>query len=59
MACGRGATRVDVDANPQAVMFYEAVEFTAVGETQTRFWTCTADVAVRRARKPRFGDRQG
>ena len=39
MACGRGATRVDVDANPQAVAFYEAVGLTVVGETQTRFWT--------------------
>jgi len=37
MARGRGATRIDVDANPQAVAFYEAVGFTTMGETQTRF----------------------
>jgi predicted N-acetyltransferase YhbS len=33
----RGATRIDVVANPQAVAFYEAVGFTTVGEAQTRF----------------------
>ena len=33
----RGARRIDVVANPQAVAFYEAVGFTSVGETQTRF----------------------
>jgi N-acetylglutamate synthase-like GNAT family acetyltransferase len=33
----RGATRIDVVANPQAVAFYEAVGFTLVGEAQTRF----------------------
>jgi GNAT superfamily N-acetyltransferase len=33
----RGATRIDVVANPQAVAFYEAVGFIAVGEAQTRF----------------------
>jgi N-acetylglutamate synthase-like GNAT family acetyltransferase len=33
----RGATRIDVVANPQAVAFYEAVGFTVVGEVQTRF----------------------
>lgn len=33
----RGATRIDVVANPQAVAFYEAVGFTPVGEAQTRF----------------------
>jgi len=33
----RGATRIDVVANPQAVAFYEAVGFTHVGETRTRF----------------------
>jgi ribosomal protein S18 acetylase RimI-like enzyme len=33
----RGATRMDVVANPQAVAFYEAVGFNLVGETQTRF----------------------
>ena len=27
MARGRGATRIDVDANPQAVAFYEAAGF--------------------------------
>jgi predicted N-acetyltransferase YhbS len=37
MARERGATRIDVVANPQAVAFYEAVGFTAVGEAQTRF----------------------
>ena len=33
----RGATRIDVVANPQAVAFYEAVGFTYVGDAQTRF----------------------
>jgi len=33
----RGATRIDVVANPQAVAFYEAVGFTKIGEAQTRF----------------------
>jgi N-acetylglutamate synthase-like GNAT family acetyltransferase len=33
----RGAARIDVVANPQAVAFYEAVGFTKVGEEQTRF----------------------
>jgi N-acetylglutamate synthase-like GNAT family acetyltransferase len=33
----RGATRVDVVANPQAVAFYEAVGFIPVDEAQTRF----------------------
>ena len=33
----RGATRIDVVANPQAVAFYEAVGFTPVGDVQTRF----------------------
>jgi N-acetylglutamate synthase-like GNAT family acetyltransferase len=33
----RGATRIDVVANPQAVAFYEAVGFAPVGEARTRF----------------------
>jgi GNAT superfamily N-acetyltransferase len=33
----RGAARIDVVANPQAVAFYEAVGFVATGEAQTRF----------------------
>jgi N-acetylglutamate synthase-like GNAT family acetyltransferase len=33
----RGATRIDVVANPQAVGFYEAVGFNRAGEAQTRF----------------------
>jgi N-acetylglutamate synthase-like GNAT family acetyltransferase len=33
----RGATRIDVVANPQAVAFYEAVGFTTTGAAQTRF----------------------
>ncbi len=33
----RGATRIDVVANPQAVAFYAAVGFTPAGEAQTRF----------------------
>src|SRR3954447_19588290 len=33
----RGATRIDVVANPQAVAFYEAVGFQPAGEAQTRF----------------------
>jgi ribosomal protein S18 acetylase RimI-like enzyme len=37
MARERGAARIDVVANPQAVAFYEAVGFTTVGEAPTRF----------------------
>src|SRR4051794_13097939 len=37
IARDRGATRIDVVANPQAVAFYEAVGFSAVGAEQTRF----------------------
>jgi GNAT superfamily N-acetyltransferase len=33
----RGATRIDVVANPQAVAFYEAVGFEPAGAAQTRF----------------------
>jgi GNAT superfamily N-acetyltransferase len=33
----RGATRIDVVANPQTVAFYEAVGFEPAGEAQTRF----------------------
>jgi N-acetylglutamate synthase-like GNAT family acetyltransferase len=33
----RGAKRIDVVANPQAVAFYEAVGFRPAGEAQTRF----------------------
>jgi N-acetylglutamate synthase-like GNAT family acetyltransferase len=33
----RGATRIDVVANPQSIAFYEAVGFTRVGAAQTRF----------------------
>jgi predicted N-acetyltransferase YhbS len=33
----RGATRIDVVANPQALAFYEAVGFARTGEAQTRF----------------------
>lgn len=33
----RGAARVDVVANPQAVAFYEAVGFTTTGAAQTLF----------------------
>jgi GNAT superfamily N-acetyltransferase len=33
----RGAARIDVVANPQAIAFYEAVGFMRVGEAQTRF----------------------
>jgi N-acetylglutamate synthase-like GNAT family acetyltransferase len=33
----RGATRIDVVANPQAVAFYEAVGFIRTGEAHTRF----------------------
>jgi ribosomal protein S18 acetylase RimI-like enzyme len=33
----RGATRIDVVANPQALRFYEGVGFTPVGEAQRRF----------------------
>ena len=33
----RGATRIEVVANPQALAFYEAVGFTSAGESQTRF----------------------
>jgi len=37
MARQRGARRIDVVANPQAVAFYEAVGFVTTGEDQTRF----------------------
>jgi N-acetylglutamate synthase-like GNAT family acetyltransferase len=37
IARGRGAARIDVVANPQALAFYAAVGFTRVGEAQTRF----------------------
>lgn len=37
IARDRGATRIDVVANPQAVAFYEAVGFIATGQAQTRF----------------------
>ena len=33
----RGAARIDVVANPQAVAFYEAVGFDPAGEARTRF----------------------
>ena len=33
----RGATRIDVVANPQAIAFYEAVGFETACEAQTRF----------------------
>jgi len=33
----RGAVRIDVVANPQAVAFYLAVGFHPAGEAQTRF----------------------
>jgi GNAT superfamily N-acetyltransferase len=33
----RGATRIDVVANPQAVAFYEAVGFRPAGQAQTRY----------------------
>jgi predicted N-acetyltransferase YhbS len=33
----RGATRIEVVANPQAVAFYAAVGFVPAGEAQTRF----------------------
>ena len=37
VAGARGATRLDVVANPQAVAFYEAVGFQPAGDAQTRF----------------------
>src|SRR6201996_6695428 len=37
LARERGATRIDVVANPQALEFYEAVGFVSTGEAQTRF----------------------
>jgi GNAT superfamily N-acetyltransferase len=37
LARERGATRIDVVANPQAVAFYEAVGFVPAGAAQTRF----------------------
>ena len=41
IARGRGATRIDVVANPQAMAFYEAVGFRPAGEAQTRFGPAT------------------
>ena len=37
IASERGATRIEVVANPQAVAFYESVGFIATGQAQTRF----------------------
>ena len=37
LARERGATRIDVIANPQALSFYEAVGFRPAGSAQTRF----------------------
>jgi len=37
LARERGATWIEVVANPQAVAFYEAVGFVNAGEAQTRF----------------------
>jgi N-acetylglutamate synthase-like GNAT family acetyltransferase len=37
LARERGATRIDVVANPQALSFYEAAGFRPAGEAQTRF----------------------
>jgi GNAT superfamily N-acetyltransferase len=37
IASERGAARIDVVANPQALAFYAAVGFEPVGEAQTRF----------------------
>ena len=37
IASGRGASRIEVVANPQALAFYEAVGFVGVGDAQTRF----------------------
>jgi GNAT superfamily N-acetyltransferase len=37
IARDRGAARIDVVANPQAVAFYEAVGFVWTGEADTRF----------------------
>ena len=37
IAASRGAERIEVVANPQALSFYESVGFTVVGEAETRF----------------------
>jgi GNAT superfamily N-acetyltransferase len=37
IARDRGATSIGVDANPQALAFYEAVGFRPAGEAQTEF----------------------
>jgi GNAT superfamily N-acetyltransferase len=37
IATERGASRIEVDANPQAVGFYERMGFIALGEARTRF----------------------
>jgi len=37
IASERGARRIEVVANPEALAFYEAVGFMAAGEAQTRF----------------------
>ena len=36
-ARGRGSSRIQVTANPQAIDFYEAVGFITTGQAQTRF----------------------
>ena len=37
IALERGATRIEVVANPQALAFYESVGFVAAGYAETRF----------------------
>ncbi len=37
VAAARGAERIEVVANPQALAFYESVGFAVVGEAETRF----------------------
>jgi hypothetical protein len=43
----------------KAVAFYEVCRIHDSGRDADTFWTCIADVAFRRAMKPRFGDHQG
>jgi hypothetical protein len=52
----RGATRIDVAANPQAVALCEAVGFKPAAEAQTRFGPAPRMPSRHEAR---FGDHQG
>lgn len=51
----RGATRIEVVANPQAIAFYEAVGFKATGQAPTRFGPAPRMSLAVAARKQAYG----